>query len=184
MSTATKAKAGWKQKARAEFIEYWIVVAFLAWFFAVFAFYRRFVLAEYHISYTNYGVGLIEALVLAKLILIGNALRLGRKLDHRPLIVPTLWKALVFSLLVAVFGVLEHTIEGLLRHGGVARGFEELMSKGKYELLGRSLMMFSAFVPFFACKELERVLGEGLPKLFFRGTWQQRSPGEMVGKLQ
>jgi hypothetical protein len=44
------------------------------------------------------------------------------------------------------------------------------MSKGKYELLGQSLIMFSVFVPFFACKELERVLGEGqLLKLFFRG---------------
>jgi hypothetical protein len=170
MSTATKAKGGWKQRVMDEFIEYWIVVAFLAWFFAVFAWYRRFVLAEYHISYTHYWVGLIEALVLAKLILIGDALRLGRKLDDKPLIVPTLWKAVVFSLLVAVFSVLEHTIEGLLRHRGVAGGFEELMSKGKYELLGQSLIMFSVFVPFFACKELERVLGEGqLLKLFFRG---------------
>ena len=44
------------------------------------------------------------------------------------------------------------------------------MSKGKYELLGQSLIMFSAFVPFFGCKELERVLGKGqLLKLFFRG---------------
>ena len=170
MSTATKAKAGWKQKVIDEFIEYWIVVAFLAWFFAVFAWYRRFVLAEYHISYTHYWVGLIEALVLAKLILIGDALRLGRRLDDKPLIVPTFWKAVVFSLLVAVFSVLEHTIEGLFRHQGVTGGFEELMSKGKYELLGQSLIMFSAFVPFFACKELERVLGEGqLLKLFFRG---------------
>ena len=170
MRTATKAKAGWQQKAIDEFIEYWIVVAFLAWFFGVFAWYRRFVLAEYHITYTHYWVGLIEALVLAKLILIGDALRLGRKLEDKPLIVPTFWKAVVFSLLVAVFSVLEHTIEGLFRHRGVAGGLAELMSKGKYELLGQSLIMFSALVPFFGCKELERVLGEGqLLKLFFRG---------------
>lgn len=165
----TKAETGWKQKARTEFIEYWIVVAFLAWFFGVFAWYRRFLLAEYHITYTHYWIGLIEALVLAKLILIGDALRLGRRHDDKPLIVPTVWKAVVFSLLVAVFTVLEHTVEGLLRHRGVTAGFEELISKGKYELLGQSLIMFSAFVPFFACKELERVLGEGqLLKLFFR----------------
>jgi hypothetical protein len=170
MSGMTNTKPGWKQKVRAELIEYWIVVAFLAWFFAVFTWYRRLVLAEYHISYTHYWTGLIEALVLAKLILIGDALRLGRRLDGMPLIVPTFWKAVVFSLLVAVFSVLEHTIEGVLRHHGVTAGFEELMSKGKYELLGQSLIMFSVFVPFFACKELERVLGEGqLLKLFFRG---------------
>ena len=108
--------------------------------------------------------------MLAKLILIGDAMRIGRRLEHKPLIVPTLWKAVVFSLWVAVFSVLEHTIEGLLRHQGLAGGFEELISTGKYELLGRCLVMFSAFIPFFACKELERVLGEGqLLTLFFRG---------------
>ena len=170
MSDATNAKAGWKQKVVAEFIEYWVVVAYLFWFFAVFTWYRRVALAEYHISYGAYSFALVKALVLAKLILIGDALRLGRRLDHKPLIVPALWKAAVFSLWVAVFSVLEHTIEGLLRHQGFAGGFEELMSTGKYELLARCLVMFSVFVPFFACKELERVLGAGqLLALFFRG---------------
>lgn len=170
MSNSTKEKNDWRQRITAEFVEYWIVVAFLAWFFAVFAWYRRFVLAEYHISYTHYWIGLFEALVLAKLILIGDAMRIGRRLEHKPLIVPTLWKAVVFSLWVAVFSLLEHTIEGLLRHQGLAGGFEELTSTGKYELLGRCLVMFSVFIPFFACKELERVLGKGqLLTLFFRG---------------
>ena len=54
MSDATKAKAGWKQKVVAEFIEYWVVVAYLFWFFAVFTWYRRVALAEYHISYGHY----------------------------------------------------------------------------------------------------------------------------------
>jgi hypothetical protein len=179
MNDATKVKAGWKQKVVAEFIEYWVVVAYLFWFFAVFTWYRRFVLAEYHISYAHYSFALVEALVLAKLILIGDALRFGQKLDHKPLIVPTLWKAAVFSLWVAVFSILEHTVEGLLRHQGLAAGFGELASTGKYELLARCLVMFSVFIPFFACKELGRILGEGqLLALFFRGarltgSWKQ-----------
>lgn len=170
MSNSTKEKADWKQRIAAEFVEYWIVVAFLAWFFGVFAWYRRFVLAEYHVSYRHYGIALFEALVLAKLILIGDAMRIGRRLDQKPLIVPTLWKSTVFSLWVAVFSVLEHTIEGLFRHQGLAGGFEELMSTGKYELLGRCLVMFSVFIPFFAFRELGSGLGEGqLLTLFFRG---------------
>src|SRR5262245_5298723 len=63
---------------------------------AVFTWYRRVALAEYHISYGQYSFALVKALVLAKLILIGSALRLGRSLDHKPLIVPALWKAGVF----------------------------------------------------------------------------------------
>jgi len=170
MNDTHKIKAGWKQKLVSEIIAYWIMVVYLACFFGLFTWYRRFILAQYQISYVNYGVGLLEAFVLAKVILIGDMLRLGRGLEDKPLIVPTLYKAVVFSLWVGVFSVLEHTIEGLLRGQGLAGGFEELMSTGKYELLARCLVTFVAFIPFFALKELERVLGEGkIRTLLFRG---------------
>jgi hypothetical protein len=175
MSDTNKAKAGWKQKIISEMIKYWLIVVYLACFFGLFTWYRRFILAEYQISYVNYGVSLLEALVLAKVILIGDVLRLGRGLEDRPLIVPTLHKAVVFSLWVGVFSVLEHTIGGLLRGQGLAGGFEELMSKGRYELLARCLVTFVAFIPFFAFKELDRVLGEDkMRTLFFRGRAAMR----------
>jgi len=161
----------WKQKVISELIEYWIVVAYLASFFGVFTWYRRLILAEYQISYWHYGIILIEALVLAKVILIGEALRLGRRLEDNPLIVPTIYKSVVFTLFVGVFSVVEHTIEGLIDGRGWAGGVEEIFSKGQYELLARCLVTFVAFIPFFAFKELERVLGEGqITTLFFRRT--------------
>jgi hypothetical protein len=185
MPDGAQARSGWKQKLTAEFVEYCIVAAFLAWFFIVFAWYRRFVLAEYHIGYTHYGMGVLEALVLAKLILIGDAMRIGRRLDGKPLIVPALWKSLAFSLWVAVFSVIEHTVEGLLRHQGLAKGIEELASTGKYELLARCLIMFSAFVPFFLCRELGRVLGEGrLLALSFRGRSTSTHPASSSAARQ
>jgi len=96
--------------------------------------------------------------------------RLGRRFDEKPLLVPTLYKAVVFSLWVAVFSVLEHTIGGVLGGHGLAGGVAELMQKGKYELLARCLITFVAFIPFFAFKELGRVLGEdNMRTLFFRG---------------
>jgi len=73
------------------------------------------VLAEYQITYVRYGLSVLEALVLAKVILIGDVLRLGRRFEDKPLIVPTLYKTVVFTLWVAAFSFLEHTIEGLLR---------------------------------------------------------------------
>jgi hypothetical protein len=170
MNDTPKAQAGWKQKFVSELIEYWIVVVYLACFFGVFTWQRRFILAEYHISYGHYWVSVLEALVLAKVILIGDMMRLGRRFDDKPLMVPTLYKAVVFSLWVGVFSVLEHTIGGLLRGPGLAGGIAELRSTGKYELLARCLITFVAFIPFFAFKELGRVLGEDkIRTLFFRG---------------
>jgi len=130
MNDAQKTQAGWKQKFVSELIEYWIVVVYLACFFSVFTWQRRFILAEYQISYGHYWVSVLEALVLAKVILIGDMVRLGRRFDEKPLMAPTLYKAVVFSLWVGVFSVLEHTIEGLFRGHGLAGGVAELRHTG------------------------------------------------------
>jgi hypothetical protein len=169
MNGVNTKKADRKQKLIHELVEYWINVAYLSFFFGVFITYRRLILAEYHIPYGDYGIALIKALVLAKVIMIGDLLRLGRGLENRPLIFPTLYKTVIFTLWVVLFGVVESLIRGLLHGKGLAGGFDELMSKGIYELLAGCLVIFFAFIPFFAFKELERVLGEGkIRELFIR----------------
>ena len=80
MNDANTNRAGWKSKAIHEMTEYYIIFMYLAVFFGLFTWYRRLILAEYQISYLHYGVGVIKALVLAKVIMIGRALRLGRQL--------------------------------------------------------------------------------------------------------
>src|SRR5262245_61901440 len=107
-----------------------MLVVYLSGFFGAFVWHRRLILAAYDIGYAHYGIAVLEALILAKVILVGDALRLGRGLDDKPLIVPTLYKAVVFSLWVGVFIVLEQTIEGVLRGQGWARGVEEILSRG------------------------------------------------------
>src|SRR5581483_5808327 len=169
MDETKKKKGGWKQKAAHELSEYWINFVYLACFFCAFTWYRRFILAEYQITYLHYGIGLVEALILAKVILIGDFLRLGRGLEGKVLILPTLYKTFVFTVFVGLFGLLEHTIGGLLHGDGLAGGWEELRHTGKYELLARCLVTFFTFIPFFAFKELGRLLGEGkIIQLFFR----------------
>ena len=59
-------KVGWKEKLFLEMTAYWINVVYLTILFAVFTSYRRLILADYDISYSNWGVSLIKALVLAK----------------------------------------------------------------------------------------------------------------------
>jgi hypothetical protein len=164
-------KPGWKQRALREFTAYWINVLYLSCFLGLFAWYRRLVLASYQITYLNYGVALLEALVMAKVILIGDALRLGRGFEQHSLIFPTLYKAAIFTAFLGAFGVFEHEVSGLWRGEGLAGGLKKIASSGKYELLARCLVMFFAFIPFFAFRELGRVLGEGkLGALFFRRT--------------
>lgn len=79
---------------------------------------RRFVLATYDITYTNYGFAVIKAMILAKVIMIGAVFKLGRGLEEKPLIYPTLYKTVVFTLFVAAFTVIEHLIRGGVPRNG------------------------------------------------------------------
>jgi len=75
--------------------EYCFNFAFLAFFLVAFAWYRRLLLASYSIQYFGYWAPLIEAAVLAKIIMIGDALRMGREFRNKPLIVPTIYRTTV-----------------------------------------------------------------------------------------
>src|SRR5262245_10602514 len=92
-----EAKSNWKHRLAQEFVSYWINFSYLPVFFGAFTSYRRIVLAEYQISYLHYGIAVIESLILAKVILLGDALGLGGNVKSKPLIYPTLRKAFVFS---------------------------------------------------------------------------------------
>ena len=71
MAESETTKKSLKEKAKHEFVEYWINVAWLTLVFASFTVYRRLVLSAYDITYTHYWVALIEALILGKVIMIG-----------------------------------------------------------------------------------------------------------------
>jgi hypothetical protein len=60
MNEMQTANAGWKKKIVHELIEYWINFGYLAFFLVAFMWYRRLVLAEYQIQYTDYWFPLIE----------------------------------------------------------------------------------------------------------------------------
>ena len=183
-----KQVSGWKHKVVHEMVEYFFNFVYLAFFLVAFTWYRRLTLAEYAISYTNYWMPLVEAAVLAKVIMVGDMIRLGRGLERTPLIVPTVYRTVVFSALVGLFSVLEHTGGALLHGKGLTDGLAEVASKGRFELLAQCVVIFGAFVPFFAFKELERVMGQDKlrdvfwrratadPDRFGQGTAREKGP--------
>jgi len=153
--------APFKERAIEEFKVFWVVAAFLALMFGAFTTYRRLILSEFGISYLHYGVALIEALVVAKVILIGQALGIGKRFERGPLIVAALVKAVLYGAFVAAFSVLEHWIEALVHGKDLASVWHEFAGLGKDEILARMLMVIVAFIPFFALWEVDVALGKG-----------------------
>ncbi len=161
--------ASLKARAIEEFKLFWVIATYLGLMLGAFAWYRRLVLSESGISYLHYGGAVIEAMILAKVILIGEALGLGKRFEGAPLIISAIFKSLIFGVFVGLFGILEHAIEGLLHHHAWKQIAHELLSAGREEILARTVVMIVTFIPFFAFWETDRVLGKGkLFALFFR----------------
>jgi hypothetical protein len=157
-----------KEKFVEEFKVYWVVFAFLALMFGAFTNYRRLILHGVGINYAHWGAGLIQAAIIAKVILIGQAMHVGRRIERHPLIVAAVVKSLLYGLLVAVFNILEHAVEGLIHGDSWPAIAHRLVMSGPDEILARFLMIFIAFIPFFALWETGRVIGFGrLADLFF-----------------
>jgi hypothetical protein len=147
---------------------YWLIVMYLWIFLGSFTMYRRLVVAETGSVYLNYGFALIEAMVIGKVILIGKMFGFSKRYENRRLIVPVLYKAVLFGLLVLLFAIVEHLVNGWIHHAGLFGGLRSIGDLGAYELGARVLMLMVALVPFFAFSEIGRVLGANkLGEMFF-----------------
>jgi hypothetical protein len=162
-------KKDWKQWLLHEFNEYWINAAYMALFFCSVIMYRRLVLAEYGIILDDYFVGVLKALVIAKVVMIGAFLRISKKFENKPLIIPTIYKAVLFTLWVMIFDIAEIYIKALIKTGQFKESVTLLEHHLNAAWLGAAFVICVSFLPFFAMKEMSRTMGsEKFRGLFFK----------------
>jgi hypothetical protein len=176
-------KRNWKHKLLHEFTEYWINVVYLALFFGSVVLYRRLILAEHGIIMEDYFAGLVKALVIAKVIMIGTFIRISRKYENKPLIIPTIYKAIVFTLWVMIFDIAEVYITGLIKTTNFAEAFNYLKDRITLPWLGSALVIWVSFIPFFAMKELSRIMGSNRFRGLFFKNREQDAEREAVKEI-
>ena len=166
MNSENSKKKSLKQKAAHELEAFIGISLYLAFFLCAVVTYRMILLGDFRDWHVNYAVAAITALVLAKVILIGEYAHLGKRAEAKPLLLSSISKAFLFSLLVFGFHVVEEVVKRLLHGKDIAGTFREMRMD---DLLSNSLIIFCTFIPFFAFRELSRVLGEDqFLDLFFR----------------
>ena len=168
MSDNEKAKVSLTQRVKHELIEFWVIAGYLAFFFSALVTYTMLMLRKYDVSNDalNYGFAIVNALVIGKVILIGEMMHLGRGYEKRPLWQSVLLKSVVFSVLVLVFHIVEEMVKRVIH--GEPRGtvWHHLRME---DMVARALVVFCAFIPLFAFRELRRVLGEEKLYALLRG---------------
>jgi hypothetical protein len=160
MDNQPKIKKSWKQKLFHEFTEYLVNFIYMAIIFSSVILYRRLVLAQHGIIVEDYFIGVVKAFVIAKVVMIGAFLKISHKFERKPLLIPIVYKAFLFTIMVMLFDIVEEFIRGLIHYQDFLKSFEELQSHVSVVWLGTSLLIFFIFIPFFAIKELIRVLGK------------------------
>ena len=78
MSIENSAGKGLKEKTIHELWELAWVFLYLAFFFCSLELYSVLLLRDFHVKYLNFGFALINALVIAKVILLGEYARIGQ----------------------------------------------------------------------------------------------------------
>ena len=64
-------------------------------------------MAEHGIILEDYFAGVLKALVISKVVMIRAFLCISRKYEHKPLIIPTIYEAILFILWVMLFDIIE-----------------------------------------------------------------------------
>lgn len=161
-----------KQKAKKELRLYIIYTLFLSFFFAAFTTYERLLLNAMHAPFIPYGYSLIQALIMAKVILIGESIKLGDRFSDKPLIVPVLYKTVTFCLFMIVLMIIEHIItDYLIKKQSIEHIVQEYLSRGLSLVFAKTLVMFFVFIFFFSVLETSRALGDNkLYRLFFKNS--------------
>jgi hypothetical protein len=156
-----------KQKLLAEGRKLFLIFLYLWAFLGLFAIHKSIVLNEQNIFY-HQGFVIINAWLLAKVMLTAEMLHVADNLKDKPLIYPIVFKSAIFSVMLISFDILEEVLLGMW-HGKTLANSMPAIGGGSLEgILAVGIIMFVVLMPFFALREIGRDIGDDkLYELFF-----------------
>ena len=137
-----------------------IMFSYLWLVFSVFLVHEWSVLASHQIGFRFYGLAVVNALVLSKIMLIAEAMHFARRFEDKPLIYPIAYKSIAFTVLLMVAYIVEEIAVGMFHGKTAAESFPEIGGGGIVGVLTVGAIMGVALVPFFSFREIARVVGE------------------------
>jgi len=166
--TSVPAKASIRERATTELREFVVIAAYLCICFSALAYLKAAILQAQGIPFAPFAFAVVKALICAKFVLVGRALHLGERFKALPLIWPTLYRSLIFLLLLFILNELEEVVVGLMHHRHVADSLAEFGGGTLDQQIATSIVVLLVLVPFFAFHSLGEIIGErNLVRVFF-----------------
>ena len=148
-----------RERVVEEFKRFVVIFLYLWLVFGLLSIHKSMVLTQQHLDYAEHTFAIINALVFAKVLLVGEQLHIGRRFENRPLIYSILHKSLVFSLVLISFHLMESVAVGVWHGHTVAESIPPLFGWDPKGLLGVGFTCFVLLLPFFAFREIARAIG-------------------------
>ncbi|CAH1654737.1 MULTISPECIES: hypothetical protein [unclassified Chelatococcus] len=157
-------------------IKRFVILFLYLWvLFGLFVLNQRIILREHDINFTSQGFALINAFIMAKVMLILETINLSRWLHRRPLIYPIVHDAFLFSVSFIIFHVAEEMVLGLFRGETAEHSVPTIGGGGLAGIVCVAVILFFALIPFFAFQNFNRALGPGRMKAMLFGLSDWRS---------
>ena len=124
---------------------------FFTWL-AILMFVKRLMLADYDIKFSGIGIALISSLIMAKVVLLMDLIKLGRWVEKQPAIVDVVIRTLMYTAGVLFVQLLEKSFESRHEEGGFGKAFAHVFHhRDIYKvwvgtlIVGISLFFFNVF---------------------------------------
>jgi hypothetical protein len=123
--------------------------------------YKESVLEAHDLSYAPYGLAAAKALILGKFLLIGQAIHIGERYKHKPLIYMILYKSVIFLIVLVALSFLEEIIVGAIHDRTAVETISEIVGGRWQEIAMTCALLWLILLPYFAFQQISEVLGEG-----------------------
>ena len=148
-----------KERASDEFKSFLVIFLYLWVVFGLLSIHKSLVLSQRHLDYPEHAFAIINAFIFAKVLLVGEHFHLGTRFNHKPLIYPILHKCFVFTVVLICFHIVESVLVGVWHGNTIANSFPPILGGSLKGILSVGVMCFVVLLPFFAFREIGRVVG-------------------------
>lgn len=154
------------ERLRHELMQLAIVSLYLFVCFGAIVLYKASVLRAYNINYVLYGAAAIKALVVAKFVLLGQAVRLGEKQRSKPLIYYIAYRVLLFAALILVLTLIEEIVIAWIHGKAISEPFS---NRGVWLQLGaQCILLCLILTPYFGLDAISEAFGpDRVRRMFF-----------------
>lgn len=158
-----------KARLKHEFTTYLWLTAYLYVVFGAIILYKDALLSEQGVAFTPWGIAIVKAAVLAKFLMLAEAMRAGQRRQPRPFPLAVAHRAIALGLVLLLLTVVEEIVVGAFHGRAFATTLDEVFGSRWREVLATCLLLLMALVPYVAMRRVQESVDEATWRRLMRG---------------